>query len=41
MKRLVNILAVLLLAVAVTAPAYARQHAPKGPEAPEVRKQEP
>lgn len=40
MKKLVSVLAMLLLLVAVTAPAFAQQ-APKGTEGPDIRKQEP
>ena len=41
MKKLVSVLAMLLLLVAVTAPAFAQQQAPKGTEGPDIRKQEP
>ncbi len=42
MKKIVAVLAAVLLVVAVTAPVYAQQApAPKGTEGPDVRKQEP
>ena len=41
MKKLVSVLAMLLLLVAVTAPAFAQQQTPKGTEGPDIRKQEP
>ena len=41
MKKVVSVLAAVLLALAVTAPAFAQQQAPKGTEGPDVRKQEP
>ncbi|MEK6716305.1 MAG: hypothetical protein AABZ16_02290, partial [candidate division NC10 bacterium] len=41
MKKFVSIFAAVLLALAVIAPAYAQQQAPKGTEGPDIRKQEP
>jgi len=40
MKRLMNVLAVLLLTVLVSTPAFAQQQSPKGADVPEVRKPE-
>jgi len=41
MKKIVALLAVLMLTIAVTAPAFAQAQAPKGTEGPDIRKQEP
>jgi hypothetical protein len=42
MKKVVAVLAAVLLSVAVIAPVYAQQaQAPKGTEGPDIRKQEP
>ncbi len=41
MKKVVGLVAVLLLMLAVIAPAYAQQQAPKGTEGPGTRKVEP
>ena len=38
MKKIVSLIAVLLLALVVIAPAYAQQQAPKGTEGPDIRK---
>ena len=41
MKKFIALLAVLMLTIAVSAPAFAQAQAPKGTEGPDVRKQEP
>ncbi len=41
MKKFVSVVAAVLLVLAVIAPAYAQQQAPKGTEGPDIRKQEP
>ena len=41
MKKVVSMIAVLLLALVVIAPGYAQQQAPNGTEGPDIRKVEP
>ncbi len=41
MKKFIAVLAVVMLTIAVSAPAFAQTQAPKGTEGPDVRKQEP
>ena len=41
MKKVVSLVAVLLFVLAVVAPGYAQQQAPKGTEGPDIRKVEP
>ena len=41
MKKFIALLAVVMLTIAVSAPAFAQTQAPKGTEGPDVRKQEP
>ncbi len=40
MKKFVALLAVIMLTIAVSAPAFAQQ-APQGTQGPDIRKQEP
>ena len=41
MQKFIALLAVVMLTIAVSAPAFAQTQAPKGTEGPDVRKQEP
>ena len=42
MKKLVALFAIVMLTIAVSAPAFAQQtQAPKGTEGPDIKKQEP
>jgi hypothetical protein len=41
MKKLVSVLAAVLLMVVISAPAFAQTQAPKGTEGPDIRKVEP
>jgi hypothetical protein len=41
MKKVVSVVAAVLLTLAVSAPAFAQQQASKGTEGPDVRKVEP